>query len=130
MTAPDVRQAITERIERYLDTWRTGDIDARRRLFAPHAVVEDPVGSPPLEGSAMLEAHWARIASDGASFEPQLRRAIVTGHEALLLGLVKVLPTHGPAMVMEIYATFEFDRGLEIRRLRLFRDDTCTHVAS
>jgi steroid delta-isomerase len=130
MTAPDAHQAIIERVERYFDSWRTGDIEARRRLFAPHAVIEDPVGSPPLEGGAALEAHWASIASDGASFEPQLRRVILAEREALVLGLVKVLPTHGPATVMEIYATFEFDRGLEIRRLRIYRDESCMHVAS
>jgi hypothetical protein len=55
---------------------------------------------------------------------------IVAGHEALALGLVKVLPTHGPVEIMEVHATVEFDRALEIRRLRLFHDDTCTHVAS
>ena len=130
MTVGDVRQAIIDRVERYFDSWRTGDIDARRRLFSPHGVLEDPVGSPPIEGSAALEAHWRHIASDGASFEPQLRRAIVAGHEALVLGLVKVLPTHGPAEIIEIHATVEFDRALEIRRLRFFHDDTSTHVVA
>lgn len=130
MTVGDARQAIIDRVERYFDSWRTGDIEARRRLFSPHGVLEDPVGSPPIEGSAALEAHWRRIASDGASFEPQLRRVIVAGHEALVLGLIKVLPTHGPVEIMEVHATVEFDRALEIRRLRLFHDDTCTHVVS
>lgn len=127
MGGGDLRQAIVERVERYFDTWRTGDVDARRRLFAPHAVLEDPIDGVPVEGSAALEALWRRIAADGASFEPQLRRVIVAGREALAMGVVKALPIHGAAVVTEVFATFEFDRAVEIRRLRVYRDESCTH---
>jgi hypothetical protein len=126
----DIRQSIVERVERYLDTWRTGDLDARRRLFSPKGMLEDPVGTPPLEGGAALTAHWAHIAAEGASHETQLKRVIVAGHEALALALVKTVHAHGPPNVTELFALFEFDRALEIRRLRVFRDDSCTHLAS
>ena len=129
MTAGETRQAITDRVERYFDTWRTGDVDARRRLFAPHAVLEDPVGTVPVEGSLALEARWAQVAADGATFEPQLKRVIVAGREALALALVRTLPVVGPSSVTEVFATFAFDRALEIRHLRIFHDDTCTHLA-
>lgn len=127
MGGGDLRQAIVERVERYFDTWRTGDVDARRRLFAPHAVLEDPIDGVPVEGSAALEALWRHVAADGASFEPQLRRVIVAGREALAMGVVKALPIHGAAVVTEVFATFEFDRAVEIRRLRVYRDESCTH---
>ena len=127
MGGGDLRQAIVERVERYFDTWRTGDVDARRRLFAPHAVLEDPIGAVPVEGSAALEALWRHIAAQGASFEPQLRRVIVAGREALATGVITALPIHGAAVVTEVFATFEFDRAVEIRRLRVYRDESCTH---
>jgi ketosteroid isomerase-like protein len=127
MGGGDLRQAIVERVERYFDTWRTGDVDARRRLFAPHAVLEDPIDGVPVEGSAALEALWRRSAADGASFEPQLRRVIVAGREALAMGIVKTLPVRGAAVVTEVFASFEFDRAVEIRRLRVYRDESCTH---
>jgi len=127
MNTPDLRQAMVERIERYFDTWRSGDLGARHRLFAPHAMVEDPVGSVPVEGTAGLEALWTHLAAEGASFEPELRRVIVSGREALVMALVKTLPTHGSAVVTEVFATFEFDRAVEISRLRIYRDDSCTH---
>jgi len=127
MGGGDLRQAIVERVERYFDTWRTGDVDARRRLFAPHAVLEDPIGTVPVEGSAALEALWRHIAADGASFEPRLRRVIVAGREALATGVITALPIHGAAVVTEVFATFEFDRAVEIRRLRVYRDEFRTH---
>ena len=127
MGGGDLRQAIVERVERYFDTWRTGDVDARRRLFAPHAVLEDPIGTVPVEGSAALEALWRHIAADGASFEPRLRRVIVAGREALATGVITALPIHGAAVVTEVFATFEFDRAVEIRRLRVYRDESRTH---
>lgn len=128
MSVGDARQAIIDRVERYLDSWRTGDVDARRRLFSPHGVLEDPVGTEPIEGGAALEARWLHVAADGATFEPQLKRIIVAGREALALALVRTLPAHGPSNVTEVFATFEFDRALEIRRLRVFQDDTCSHL--
>jgi hypothetical protein len=126
----DIRQSIVERVERYLETWRTGAIDARRRLFSPKGMLEDPVGTPPVEGGPALAAHWTHIAKEGASYEPQLKRVIVAGHEALAVALIKTVPAHGPASVTELFAVFEFDRALEIRRLRIFRDDSCTHLAT
>ena len=126
----DIRQSIVERIESYLDTWRTGDLDARRRLFSPKGMLEDPVGGTPVEGGPALAAHWTHLAKEGASYEAQLKRVSVAGHEALAVALVKTVPAHGPAIVTELFALFEFDRALEIRRLRIFRDDSCTHLAS
>jgi hypothetical protein len=126
----DLRQSIVERVERYLDSWSTGDIGARRRLFSPKGLLEDPVGAAPVEGGPALAAHWTHIAHEGASYEAELKRVIVAGHEALALALVKTVPVHGPANVTELFALFEFDRALEIRRLRIFRDDSCTHLAS
>jgi hypothetical protein len=128
MNTPDLRQAIVDRIERYFDSWRSGDLRGRHRLFAPQAMVEDPVGAVPVEGTAGLEALWTHIAGEGASFEPELQRVIVSGREALAVALVKTLPTHGSAVVTEVFATFEFDRAVEIRRLRIYRDDSCIHL--
>jgi ketosteroid isomerase-like protein len=127
MSAGDVRRSIIDRVERYFDTLRNGDLEARRRLFAPKAVVEDPIGSPSIEGTASLEALWTHIAADGPTIEPQLKRVIVAGHEALAIGLLRTQPPHGPASVTELYVAFEFDRAIEIRRLRTYRDDSCIH---
>jgi len=128
MNTPDLRQAMVERIERYFDSLRTGDLRARHRLFSPHAMIEDPVGGVPVEGTAGLEALWAHVAAEGASVEPELQRVIVSGREALVVALVKTLPAHGSAVLAEVFATFEFDRAVEIRRLRIYRDDSCTHL--
>ena len=35
---------------------------------------------------------------------------------------------HGSAVLTEVFATFEFDRAVEIRRLRIYRDDSCIHL--
>ena len=130
MSAGDTRQAIVGRIERYLESWRTGDAETRRRLFAPQAWVEDPVGSGPREGRGPVEAHWEAMSAGGASSEAHLRRVIVCGREALAVYTLKSQPTHGPETIVEMYAVFEFDAALEIRRMRVFRDDSCVHVGA
>ena len=128
MTAADVRDAIVDRIGRYLDTWRSGDLAARRRLFSPHASLEDPVGQPPITGLDAVEAHWTQLAAQGASHEASLRRAVVCGHEALVVYSLRTEPAHGPGSVTEVFATLVFDSALEIRSLRCWLDDSCIHV--
>lgn len=50
-----------------------------------------------------------------------------TAPEALAMGIVKTLPVDGAAVGTGFFATFEFDRAVEIRRLRVYRDESCTH---
>lgn len=128
MCAAQLREAIVDRVERYLDTWRSGDLAARRRLFSPHAVLEDPVGAPPIAGLDRIEAHWAHLAAEGASYEATLRRVVVCGHEALLQYALKTEPPHGRGSVAEIFTTLVFDNALEIRALRCWIDDSSLHV--
>lgn len=130
MAADAARQAIIERVERYFDSLRSGDLDARRRLFSPQGVLEEPLGTEPVEGGAALQAHWSRLTTAGVAFEPELKRVIVAGRHALALALVRLLPAQGPSSVTEVFAAFEFDKALEIRHLRVYRDESCTHLAS
>ena len=46
----------------YLNSFATGDIDARVALFAADATFEDPIGSPPMQGHAALRAFWEGAA--------------------------------------------------------------------
>ncbi len=124
----DLQAAILDRVGRYLDTWQSGDLGTRRRLFAPGATLEDPVGEAPIEGLDAIERYWVALAADGAAFEPELRRVVVSGREALAIYLMKAEPPQGPASITEVYATFEFDAAMEIRRLRFYRDDSCLHA--
>lgn len=128
MCAAQLREAIVDRVERYLDTWRSGDLAARRRLFSPHALLEDPVGAPPISGLDRIEAHWAHLAAEGASYEATLRRVVICGHEALLQYALRIEPAHGPGSVTEVFAAFVFDGALEIRSLRCWIDESCLHV--
>ena len=130
MCAAQLREAIVDRVERYLDSWRSGDLVARRRLFSPHAVLEDPVGAAPVAGLDRIEAHWSHLAAEGATYEATLRRVVVCGHEALVQYALRTEPSHGPGSVTEIFATIVFDSALEIRALRCWIDESCLHVVA
>ncbi|MFF1374645.1 nuclear transport factor 2 family protein [Streptomyces sp. NPDC058308] len=41
----------------------SGDLDAIVELYAPDAVLEDPVGHPPVTGHDALRAHYERLLS-------------------------------------------------------------------
>jgi steroid delta-isomerase len=122
------RDSMIATVQRYIDSWRDGDLEARGRLFAERAFVEDPVGSPPLEGLRELTESWTSAARHAATYEPTLRRIVICGHEALVEYAVRISPTHGPVNTIEAYALFDFDNQSRIRRLRMFWDDSCVHT--
>jgi steroid delta-isomerase len=42
----------------YLASYLNGDLEGRAALFAPDAVFEDPVGTPPLRGMEQIMPFW------------------------------------------------------------------------
>jgi steroid delta-isomerase len=53
-------------LQRYVDGFNAGDLAAVTGLYADGAVVEDPVGNPPIEGRAAIEEFYANALSSGA----------------------------------------------------------------
>lgn len=107
----------------YLDSWRTGDAQARIALFTDNAVFEDPVGAPPLEGKAALLEFWQRAASQ-TTFEPTLERLVVCGNEAMVAFSLRITVTGLPSCTLQILENFQLDKHGKIRRLRAFWDES------
>jgi steroid delta-isomerase len=53
------RQQIVKLVDRYLDTLRTGDVDAIMDLYDVDATLEDPVGSTLRKGKAAIREMYA-----------------------------------------------------------------------
>ncbi|MFD4628489.1 nuclear transport factor 2 family protein [Streptomyces sp. NPDC058284] len=52
-----------KRVQEHSRRINAGDLDAVIELYAPDAVLEDPVGLPPVTGHDALRAHYERLLS-------------------------------------------------------------------
>ncbi|MBG6091307.1 nuclear transport factor 2 family protein [Actinomadura viridis] len=53
-------------LQDYVDGFAAGDAAAITALFADDAVIEDPVGNPPISGRAAIEEFYANAVAGGA----------------------------------------------------------------
>jgi len=59
-------EVIKKNIERYVTAVGAGDVDSVMALYAPDAVVEDPINSPPYEGTEAIRGFYAGVSGGGA----------------------------------------------------------------
>lgn len=104
----------------YLASWRDGDADARAALFAEDVVVEDPVGSPALQGLEAVRAFWRLAEGNGYAFDPRMDLFIACGPEVLMRFEMEMKRPGETPLVLTIHEVIVFDAGCRIRALRAF----------
>lgn len=105
-TAEDVQRAY----ERYAAAWSRLDMDGVLALFAPDAVVHDPVDGPALEGHDAIRAYF----SQGLGFVREVRLASpvrVSRDGRHAAACIEVEEDHGPKgiKVLEAIDVWRFD---------------------
>ncbi len=104
----------------YLATWRDRDPGARAELFAPDAVVEDPVGAPPLYGIEAMRAFWRHGDGSGCRFEPRLELFVPGGSECLARFVMRMHKDGEPTVELTVHEVLCFDPSYRIAALRAF----------
>lgn len=113
-------QKMRSQFEAYLASWRAADVEARSRLFAHDAVVEDPVGSAPLVGIVAIGGFWAGATAHGYTFEPKLELFVPGGDEALARFVMEMRKPSEPVYALTIHEVVAFDSDYHIVALRAF----------
>lgn len=108
---PDIahRTRMREAMQAYADRINSGDQQGILALFAPNAVIEDPVGSEPKRG-AQIADWFADTVAFGTRIEP----------------VVPIRGSHAHAAALVFDVTF---RTLEGARIRIRSLDVCTFDA-
>ena len=114
----------------YLATWRDRDPSARAELFAPDAVVEDPVGAPPLCGMEAVKAFWQLGDGSGSRFEPRLELFVPGGSECLVRFVMRMIKEGEPTVELTVHETLRFDSHYRIAALRAFWSQDSFRVVS
>lgn len=106
----------------YIESFKFTDIASRLALFAPDAVFEDPIGSPPLRGHASLREFWEKGSAIDVSME--LEHVAANANTAAFLFTATLSMPGSPAVQIRVIETLEVDENGLISRLRANFDET------
>ena len=83
------RDEIVATCDQYLALLSKGDADGIVALYAPDAVVEDPIGSPPKNGTEEIRAFYAAVSGTTLT-ATRIGPVTVVGNEAAFLFRIDV----------------------------------------
>ena len=106
-------------LQAYANRINAGDAAGVAALFAPGAVIEDPIGSP-LKTGADIPAWFADTVAFGTRIEPVAPIRGSHGDEALLVFEVMFTPPGGTRMRIRSADACTFDEAGRITSLRAF----------
>jgi len=106
-------------LQAYVDRINAGDAAGVVALFAPDAVIEDPIGSEPRTGAAIAE-WFADTVAFATRITPVAPHRGSHGNEALLVFDVEFTPPGGERLRIRSADACTFDSDGRITRLRAF----------
>jgi steroid delta-isomerase len=102
----------------YIDGFARSDAEALTRLFAENAVIEDPIGVPPLVGREAIRAFYQRICAGGARLTLTGPVRAVGRHAAF--PFQSKVTYKGVACTIDIIDVFRFDDDGRIEAMQAF----------
>lgn len=112
-------QVMKAALQAYADRINAGDVLGVLALFAPEAVIEDPVGTPMKQGSE-LAGWFADTAAFGTRIEPVAPIRGSHGNEAALVFDVEFTPPGGERLRIRSLDVCTFNQAGQITLLRAF----------
>jgi steroid Delta-isomerase len=114
-----------EVVERAMAAVERGERDVWLGLFAPEAVIEDPVGHvPPRQGADQLAEFWDTAIAGAESVRFDVRQVHEAPGEALAVAGVAVQAPGGATASYDVAVHYLFDDTGAIVSLRAFWDLT------
>lgn len=115
-----------EQIEAAVDEYFTAicSLDVQRYVntFAADGVLEDPVGTPPLQGSAAISAYITASITAFSAMSYKIQDINVCGHEAAVNWKVQLKTTAGKKLTIDGMGVFNFNPDGKLQSVREFWD--------
>ncbi len=108
---------MTAAVEAYVSAFDAGDAAAAAALYAPGAVIEDPVGSPVVTGEGVL-ALYANAMTRGLKLE--LTGPIRTAGDSAAFPFRIHYPPTAERRCIDVIDTFRFDAQGRVIEMRAF----------
>ena len=119
---PRSRDDVRKSVAAYYAAVRSADVDAIAPLFAPDAVMRDPVGAPPLTDDAARRQRYAGIGAAFASFQMVEQDVFVGGDEAAVRWNTRARTHAGKDVRFDGITTFSFDVDRRITVMSAYFD--------
>jgi steroid delta-isomerase len=113
------QEAMKRALQAYVDRINAGDAAGVTALFAPDAVIEDPIGSPPRTGEE-IAAWFADTVAYQTRITPVAPHRGSHGNEALLVFDVEFTPPGGERLRIRSADACRFDAAGRITSLRAY----------
>lgn len=106
-------------MQKYLDAFNAQDADAVLALYAENATVEDPVGSPPLQGKEAIGAFYQKVIPMGSKLK--LAAPIRGSHSnSAAMAFVVESAMDGHTVNINVIDVMTFDESGKITSMRAY----------
>jgi len=101
-----------------------GSLDVQRFVnnFAPNGVLEDPVGTPPVQGTPAIAAYFGAIIAPFSDIKAKVQEVIPCGQEAAVNWKLNLKMTTGKRITIDGMGVFKFDQTGKLVSVREFWD--------
>lgn len=121
-TAPLTPQQIEAAVEEYFASVGAFDVQRYVNNFAVDGVLEDPVGTPPLQGSSAIAAFITNIIAPFSEIKHRIQEITVCGHEAAVNWKLNLTTTTGKKITIDGMGVFNFNQDGKLQSVREFWD--------
>jgi steroid delta-isomerase len=109
-------------VEEYFASVSAFDVPRYVNNFAPDGVLEDPVGTPPLQGTAAISAFITGIIAPFSEIKSKIQEITVCGHEAAVNWKLHLTTTNGKKITIDGMGIFNFNQDGKLQSVREFWD--------
>jgi steroid delta-isomerase len=111
-------EQMTAAVHGYVDAFDKGDPEAVVALFAPDAIVEDPIGTPPKVGHDAIREFYAASMQTGAKLRLEGPIRLATDYAAFAFQVE--LTMEGKSLTVDVIDTFKFNADGKVTEMRAY----------
>jgi len=113
---------IEDAVEEYFDSVGAFDVQRYVNNFATNGVLEDPVGTPPVQGTQAIAAFITNIIAPFSEIKHNIQEVVVCGNEAAVNWKLKLKTTTGKRITIDGMGVFKFNQAGKLVSVREFWD--------
>lgn len=116
------QEQVEAAVEEYFAAVGAFDVQRYVNTFAPDGVLEDPVGTPPIQGTAAITAFITNIITPFSEIKHKIQDINVCGNEAAVDWKLHLKTTTGKKIVIDGMGVFSFNQNGKLQSVREFWD--------
>lgn len=115
-------EQIEAAVEEYFASVAARDVQRFVNNFAPDGVLEDPVGTPPVQGAQAIAAFITNLTAPFSQIKPKVQEVIPCGQEAAVNWKINLTTTTGKKLTVDGMGIFKFNQAGKLESVREFWD--------